>query len=329
MCRPSFHRPPLILVLALMTAFVGACAKQEASPSPVTQRGAVEASASVDKAVATTGDVITYRMVINHREDVALSVPEVGSEIAGLRIIDFGHELRPPVDGRIETAAWYQLRGDLVGSYVLPSIQIPYQEGTGDSLKKGTIETSEIFLEIKSVLPKDGTAQEIRGLKRLRRVEPQVPWHIYLGILAILLGAAAFLIWRHFRKREVVEIPPAPAHVLAFEALNHLRQTDFENPSAVRKYYFSLSQVLRAYVENRFSVNATDLTTEELLPIIQQNLPIESSLKNQLRSFLQSTDAVKFGGQPAEEADIERNYEQALTFVEATVPVALEQEEAA
>ena len=106
-------------------------------------------------------------------------------------------------------------------------------------------------------------------------------------------------------------------------------RTDFSSAEAVRKYYFSLSGVVRTYVENRFGMNATDLTTEELVPLIQHDLPVESPLKNQLRSFLESTDAIKYAGSAAQESDIERVYEQALSFVEATVPKPEPQEEAA
>ena len=321
------HTNPLIL-LALCLSLL-ACEKEQAQQAASDNRASVEATASVDKAIATTGDVITYRVTLNHKPNVVVDLPEVGSEIAGLRIIDFGREKAPESDERVEVTAWYQLRGDLVGSYIVPSIKIPFQEGTGADLQKGTIETSEIFLEIKSVLPKDGSATDIRGLKKLRTVKSPTPWGLYGGIAAVLLLVIAVLIWRLRRGRTETVVPPAPAHEIAFEALNHLRGTDFSNAEAVRKYYFSLSGVVRTYVENRFNMNATDLTTEELVPLIQHDLPVESPLKNQLRSFLESTDAIKYAGSAPEEADIERVYEQALSFVEATIPQPEPEEEAA
>ena len=166
-------------------------------------------------------------------------------------------------------------------------------------------------------------------MKKLRTVKSPTPWALYGGIAAALLTLLAFLIWRSRRGREAIIVPPAPAHEIAFEALNHLRGTDFSNEEAVRRYYFSLSGVVRSYVENRFGMNATDLTTEELIPIIQHDLPVDSPLKNQLRSFLESTDAIKYAGSAPQEADIERVYEQALSFVEATVPQPEPEEEAA
>ena len=318
-----------IIAVAALLVCLSSCAKEQATTTATDNRPSVEAGASVDKAIATTGDVITYRVTVNHKPSVTLELPEVGSEIAGLRIIDFGREKSPETDSRVEVTAWYQLRGDLVGSYILPSITIAFQEGTGDDLQKGTIETSEIFLEIKSVLPKDGSAADIRGLKKLRRVESPIPWPLYGAIGAVLLVLLIVFIWHRRKNRPVVVVPPAPAHEIAFEALNHLRQTDFNDQDAVRKYYFSLSAVVRAYVENRFGMNATDLTTEELVPFIQHELPVDAPLKNQLRSFLESTDAIKYAGGAAQESEIERAYEQALSFVEATVPKPEPIEEAA
>ena len=61
-------------------------------------------------------------------------------------------------------------------------------------------------------------------------------------------------------------------------ALDALRQTDFTDLEAVRDYYFRISEVLRAYIEGTFPLNATDLTTEEILPRLAEIAELESTL---------------------------------------------------
>ena len=131
-----------------------ACAQEEPKQSAPENRPSVEASASVDKAIATTGDVITYRVTLNHRTNVVVDLPEVGSEIAGLRIIDFGRDKAPETDERVEVTAWYQLRGDLVGSYILPSIKFPSRKAPALTSKEEPSRPPKYFSKSKVFCPK-------------------------------------------------------------------------------------------------------------------------------------------------------------------------------
>jgi hypothetical protein len=289
----------------------------------------VEAQASVDKAVATTGDILAYTITVKYTDDVDISIPEQGSEIAGFRIIDFGRDKATREGNRNVVSLWYKLRGDLVGSYILPKTTITYRAKGDGAAKLTSIETSEIFVEIQSVLPQDGSATDIRDLKPLRRIERPTPTWVWAALAAACLTLLGFLWWRRRQRHERVELPPLPPHEIAFEALDNLRKTNFEDENALRHYFFALSEVLRTYIEGRFSMNATDLTTEELLPQIQASLPISSEYKERLASFLSSCDSVKYAATQPSDGDIERVYETALSFVEATVPKPDPIEEAA
>ena len=288
----------------------------------------IVAEASVDKAVATTGDIIEYTITIKYPDTIDVSIPEQGSEIAGFRIIDFGRH-KPTTEGTLNVVSlWYKLRGDLVGSYILPKTTIPYRVKDSREPKPQTIETSEIFVEIQSVLPQDGTATDIRDLKPLRKIERPTPLWVWGALTAVVIAILAWFFWRRNKILASVEPPPIPPHDQAYAALNALRETDFSDPERIRHYFFALSEVLRTYIEGRFSMNATDLTTEELLPQIRTELPIPSELKDQLANFLSRCDGVKFAGVSATESDIEQVYESALSFVEATVPTPSPTEEA-
>ena len=126
----------------------------------------VELEATVDKAVATTGDTLRFEIRIDAQR-AYLRIPGAGSQIMGLRILDSGLEREGGSRqwrDRVRQTHWYTLRGDLVGSYILPAMQLSYSDGAQNSWQ---VSTSEIFVEIQSVLPQDGSAQDIRGLSRL------------------------------------------------------------------------------------------------------------------------------------------------------------------
>jgi hypothetical protein len=334
------------LLAALLLA---ACAQQPPQPqaeTPAEPRPPVEVEASIDRAVATTGDVLTYIVTVNYDPAYTIDAPETGAEIAGFRIIDTRREEPRTVGDRTVEERWYKLRADLVGSYVLPAITVRYTPGEGQEGEAGEVKTSEIFVEVESVLPAEGeeAVTDIRGLKELRPIEEPTPWWWWAVGGGALLALLGLVIWRVRRGRKArPAAPPLPPHEIAFRALDALRGTDFEDPEAVRRFHFAISEVLRAYVEGRCGLNATDLTTEEILQEIPHLTLLPDAVlgpstgeptapprprhlspdeAERLRRFLDATDRVKFAAhEPTEEA-VQGVYEDALGFVEATRPQA-------
>ena len=324
----------LLALLALVACGQPAAEVEVAAEEEQAEKAPVETRSRVDRAVATTGDVITYTVTVDHDPGYQVELPETGADIAGFRIIDVGSEEPREEGGRRILERWYKLRADLVGSYVLPPVEVAFRpapasdepEGAEDAAAEvdaedesfETVETSEIFIEVQSVLPEDGEVTDIRGLKPLRQVETPTPWWLWsaAGAGAVLLGLLGVWLWR--RRRQQAVVPPRPAHEVAFEALARLRQTDFEDTEAMRQFHFEISEVIRAYVESRFALNATDLTTEEITAVLDEVRGLAGDDNACLRRFLVATDRVKFAAHEPSEEEIEDTYEGALSFVEAT-----------
>ncbi len=325
-------------VLVSLACLLAACAQPAPeAETPAEPKLPVETRSRVDRAVATTGDVITYAVTVDHDSTYQVELPETGAEIAGFRIIDVGSEEPREENGRRILERWFKLRADLVGSYVLPPVEVAYRlrpadadqepavtqpvgedagEASGDSFE--TVRTSEIFIEVQSVLPEGGEVTDIRGLKPLRQVEIPTPWWWFAagGGAVLLLTVLGILLWRRFHKPVVV--PPRPAHEIAYEAPERLRQTDFADTEAMRRFHFEISEVIRGYVENRFTLNATDLTTEEIVEALGEVRGLGGADDQRLRLFLVATDQVKFAAYEPSEDEIAGTYEGALSFVEAT-----------
>lgn len=302
----------------------------------------VEAKAFVDKAVATTGDVITYTIEVTHRKNISIQLKEPGADIAGLRIIDAGMAPKEEANGRITEKRWYQLRADLVGSYVLPPVRVQYEaiestkpktpDGvsnkalqTDDSTKKDmptqdiqAVQTSQIFIEVQSVLPEDQQATDIRDIKPLERVDYGIaPWIIAVAVGGCVLFLMVVLVLYRKRKQPI-SIKAALPNEIAFAALDALRQTDFADKQALLAYYFQLSEVLRTYVEAQYGLNATDLTSEEILTRVSDLPGLASDEKACLEAFLKATDRVRFALEMPNQEEIKQTYEHALHFVETT-----------
>jgi len=315
--------PSSLNILLGALAVPAACGGEPAATPASAPEPPVEVRAAVDKAVATTGDLLTYEVVVEHDEGIEVAVPEAGAEIAGFRIVDLGTDLPVKKGGRVIERRWYSLRADLVGSYVLPPVSVTY-----NAPSPTTLTTSEIFVEVASVLPADGTATDIRDIKPLEPVAADLPW-LWMAVGAgalVLAGGTVGAAWLRRRRRRARAPRVVPPHEIAFAALSELRQTDFEDTAAMRRYYFRVSEVVRAYVEGRFALNATDLTREEILTRLADLSDLEPSPREKLTRFLDHTDQVKFANREPTTAEIGETYERALSFVEETmlVPAAVE-----
>lgn len=290
-----------------------------AQPVPEAEdREPVEVDVHVDSVIATIGDTLTYTVAVDHDATYTVELPDLDGSLGGLAIVNQGSEYAESL-GRVETARWAKLRTDTVGSYILPPPRVRSQKPGEEAWIDH--ETSRIFVEVVSVLPDEG-AEDIRDLKPLQR-PPAVPYDALLGALAVvvalLLAALAYFAVGWWRRRPPP--PPLPPHELALRRLQDLRAQPLTDLERIRAWYFDMSAVLRAYIEARFGINATDMTSEELADHLTD---VPDAEEERLLGFLDATDAVKYAARPPGEGDIDRVYDTAVAFVRGTEPPPVE-----
>jgi len=146
--------------------------------------------------------------------------------------------------------------------------------------------------------------------------------YVYYGLLALLLLALFIVGWLYWQKRrkqktktETVTI--LPPEQIALNAIDHLFKRGFEDG---RAFYFELSAILRNYIEDRYTVNAPEMTSEELLPLIE-NLSVGRESQQDLKNLIRSTDPIKFAASPVHPSKMEGDIEFVRRFVIQTTPV--------
>ena len=157
----------------------------------------------------------------------------------------------------------------------------------------------------------------------------------YLGIsfgAALLLAGLIYLLVRylHKRGRRISDLfkpaPPVPAHIVAIEALERLRNEKLWQNDKHKLYYSGLSDILRTYLAGRFEVGAMEMTTDEIAEALRR-MDIDHKSKMDLLSVLRDADLVKFAKATPEASENELAYDKAFYFVENTKPVEVVEEE--
>jgi hypothetical protein len=144
-------------------------------------------------------------------------------------------------------------------------------------------------------------------------------WYL-LGIFVIAAGICAYLILTH--KVEVNILPQKkrlPPDVIAINRLTALKEAQLWERGQEKEYYTQLIDILREYLQERFSINAMEMTSSQILKALQSNE--ETRLPHtHMQKVVEIADFVKFAKVRPLPDDNVRAWQNALQFVEETKP---------
>ncbi|MDY6822992.1 MAG: DUF4381 domain-containing protein [Thermodesulfobacteriota bacterium] len=149
---------------------------------------------------------------------------------------------------------------------------------------------------------------------------PLVYYAVAGGLLAALMMAVLVWWWRRrSRNQKVATVETSVyehAHEEALRLLADLEQDDNLSPVL---YYFRLSALLRLYLKRRYGINAPEMTTEELLPVLaKQHLSTE--VYGDIKTFFRFADEVKFAKRPCEGSCMKDDLSMVRRVIDTTMP---------
>jgi hypothetical protein len=158
----------------------------------------------------------------------------------------------------------------------------------------------------------------------IRPAKPPVavphPWGAWLWpLLVAALVAAAWYAWRRYR-RERNRPPPAIVIPPYRRALERLRAA-LDLIHDPERFTVAVSDALRVYLEERFSLHAPERTTEEFLAEIQSGSVLTPLQQQLMTEFLTRCDLVKFARYEPREPELRELYDGAVRLVEETEPL--------
>lgn len=261
---------------------------------------AFEANFMSDSLKGSLGDVIRFSWQIEHTADENVMVPELNMDGTGIEILKF--DVSPIEMGTIlsyETAVY-----DSVGLFAFPSqsIYLENEAGSDSLFLRGPT------LEINSILTAaDTTFRDIKALHRIRK--PINLFYLLLAVAVLGLAYLTYFLIKRIRKPQVqaqtqkIIVPPEEAHVIALRALEKLKRSKYLRFEQFKAFYSDLTYIIREYYENRFLVDALELTTSELLEKIESMAEFDDTLVSETKVLLEKADFIKFAKGTANELE--------------------------
>lgn len=211
------------------------------------------------------------------------------------------------------------------GRYQLPDI--PVVRSRAD--RSDTLLFKGVEMEVKT-MPVDTTTFEIHDIKGqiLYPVtfKELLPW-IGGGLLAAgLIALGVWLIMRASKRKQEALKPKDPAYIVALRELDKYRSDKFWAPEKQKAFYSGITDALKFYIDDRFGVDAPEMTTAELFDALKSDKDISPEMFNSLKELFERADFVKFAKHVVSDEENAKALPLAVSFVTTTYQADIEKE---
>lgn len=283
----------------------------------------VNIKSSFDSSRIYIGDQIKYTITIDKPSNLKITIPVFKDTlcknieiVSGPRIDSTSNQ-----KGRIKIIQKYLITSFDSGRYqVRPVFAEVKNEG---GIKRFYSDYSILEVMRVKIAPPDTTAKIFDIIKPYNApltIGEVLPWILIIS-LAGIIAWYAIRYFRKFKKSGTVAetyIPPEAAHVIALRELERLKNAELWQKGETKKYYTTLTEILRQYLENRFRVFSLELTTAETLDALVKTGFKKNGSYNDLKAMLTGADLVKFAKHNPLPAENESHFENSWNFVLAT-----------
>ena len=258
----------------------------------------INVEASLDSTNILIGDQVKLKLYVKHQPDVRVDNIDF-TVLSGAEGLEFLGQTKPDTvynKEEIQFEQFFVLTSFDSGYHKVPAIPVSYSlNGQSNELK-----TNDLGLMVRTLVVQDTVSlQPIKDIIRepvgFEDILPYVLGGVF--VLAVVL-LVLFLINRKKQKPEPPSVPVdnRPAHIIALEALDVLKNKEMWQKGEIKEYHTELTYILRSYLEKRFTIPALESTTDEIVRFLEVlNEPVLGSDQiSAVRTILQNADLVKF-----------------------------------
>lgn len=212
------------------------------------------------------------------------------------------------------------------GKYLLPDVPVVLLHTDG---KTDTLVFKGLEMDVKT-MPVDTATFEIHDIKG--QIEYPVtftevlPWALGgIALIAVILLLAKLIDNLNKRKAEALK-PKDPAYIVALRELDKYRSDKFWAPEKQKAFYSGITDALKFYMDDRFGVDAPEMTTAELFDALKSDKDITPEMYSDLKDLFERADFVKFAKHIATDEENAGALPLAVRFVTTTYQADIEKE---
>ena len=288
------------------------------------ERGPLEVRLSVDRDEITIAERVFLTVAAGISEEYALTMPLLPAEETEFGIVDYS-DTRPALTGEgiVAYERRFELEPFLSGEYSIPELTFRFKQRNGSD-EEHELVTEAITITVGSLLPEDYEELVLRDVSPPVSVsrDPKLFGWIGVGGALILLSVTLVLLWMRKRARRRNREITAPAHEVAFAALEAIIAEDLIGRGLINLFYQKISGVLRHYIEDRFGVRAPEQTTEEFLQAVGGDGAFSGERRRILDRFMTHCDLVKFATHAPTVPEIQATFDTCRSFIEESMDSA-------
>lgn len=294
--------------------------------STIAVQAQVKVEAALDSALIHIGQQTTLTANIVAPNNQVVNFPQIEESaqiVPGIEVVAVGKIDTLAADNGLKLKREYILTSFDSANYQIPPFEVEvsgkrYQSAKPMNLKVVSVPVDTTHLQ-KFFSEKDVVDADFEWSPLF--------WALVL-LLPLLVVADVWLLRRAKRnkpiRKKVVVQPKQQPHSKAIDEINAIKQTEFVTKEEEKTYYVKLTDTLRRYIKERFGVDTEEKTSSEIIQAMEQ-VNDETALA-ELREILSTADLVKFADLSTSLSEKDRNFMQALDYVNNTKAEAPEPE---
>ncbi|MBM4387608.1 MAG: hypothetical protein FJ088_07700 [Deltaproteobacteria bacterium] len=240
------------------------------------------------------GEPFTFKFIIEYPEGHKFYFPD-SPDFGQFKMLSHDSTLPAKKGDLLREEHAFALIPVRLGNGKIPEISVPYISKEG---KPSYIPTPKVMIQVKGKI-----GDELNPQLKMPRAPFAYPvknklliWALTIATSLLVGGALACLAYIYIGRRRRANLPPPPprpAHIVAFEKIERLKEMRLIEKGKIREFFFHLSEIVREYFGNLLSFESLDMTTTELLAALEGR-DLRELTKEEISDFMSTCDLVKF-----------------------------------
>jgi len=259
----------------------------------------IKALSKANKKRVGIGERFRYATTVYTGPNIEVEFPKDLKALGDFEIKDSGISQRS-LFGKEIMMQWYLLAIYDIGEQVIPPSNIRWRHRGGEW---SNIRSNKVVIDGRTIFEKVKIGASIKSIEPPISFVWVYKFHFIAALILLVLILYSVFLFLKKRKKMLEEIRRGPpADEIIYQRLSSAITSLGPKAAIGKDLFIEISQLTRAYLEERLKLGAREMTTEEFLDCIKANKAIPVKYSQFLNRFFKRCDLAKFANYiPTEE----------------------------